>query len=102
MTTDAPVLQRELDSPTGRPEQKGSVPVRRTPPLLMAAGVAVALLALVPLGFVVAYTVIIGPAEASPQRATVRAVKGSRMTSRMLLSSKSPSSSAARRWQVER
>ena len=30
----------------------------------MISGVAVALLALVPLGFVVAYTVIIGPAEA--------------------------------------
>src|SRR6185436_8978049 len=64
MTTDAPVLQRELDPPAGRPEPKGSVPARRTPPLLMAAGVAVALLALVPLGFVVAYTIIIGPTEA--------------------------------------
>jgi iron(III) transport system permease protein len=64
MTTDAPVLQRELDPPPGSPEPKGSAPARRTPPLLMAAGVAVALLALVPHGFVVAYTVIIGPAEA--------------------------------------
>ena len=34
-----------------------------TPPLLLAAGVAVALLALIPLVYVATYTVIIGPAE---------------------------------------
>ncbi len=39
-------------------------PTRKTPALLLVAGVLIAALALVPLGFVTAYTIAIGPAEA--------------------------------------
>ncbi|RYE74513.1 MAG: iron ABC transporter permease, partial [Myxococcales bacterium] len=41
-----------------------TVPERRTPVALLAAGTLVALFALVPLGFVITYTVITGPSEA--------------------------------------
>src|SRR5690348_12215023 len=43
---------------------RASAPAGPTPPLLLGAGALVALLALVPLGFVVVYTILIGPHEA--------------------------------------
>ena len=58
--SNAAVLEQDLEPTPGRT----TGPARRTPPLLLLAGVAVALLALVPLGFVATYTVIIGPSEA--------------------------------------
>jgi iron(III) transport system permease protein len=55
-----PTLEQALEAPQGRPDR----PTRRTPVPLLVAGGLVAALALVPLGFVVVYTVIIGPSEA--------------------------------------
>ncbi len=47
----------------GRPALTTSALAPPTPPLLLAAGVAVALLAVIPLVYVATYTIIIGPAE---------------------------------------
>ncbi|MFC6285000.1 ABC transporter permease [Nocardioides sp. GCM10027113] len=58
--TLAPTLEPGPLVPSEGPDERA----RRTPALLLLAGALVAALALVPLGFVAVYTVLIGPAEA--------------------------------------
>ncbi len=97
-------MSTTLDRAMEVPAAPTPPPRQRSPRALLAAGVVVAALALVPLGFVLTYTVIIGPSEAWSliARPRVRTLLGNTVSLVVACTITSSILGVASAWVVER